>query len=182
MSRTTGPQSRLDYLLRRQTDYLVQSDSWKDFRSTQRRDDLRTSLRIGREPTSATHYSPLRDRLGTSYRHQSPVTKARDNFEAFYASLKPGSGGNAWGNGMLERRNNVRTPVSLTERFEGGGRLGSRLGSPRQTGDLTSVLTIDTLRQAKALLQRSGLNGLPASYLSELRAVAALVHSPLSKD
>lgn len=177
MSRAAGTHSRLDSLLRRQTDFLVQSDSWRDFRSQQKQDTLQSSLRLGRNPApvpSATHYSPLRERLGTTYRHQSPVSKARDNFEAFYASLKGGSGAGLRGNGGVEKRpGSARTPMG----WESLGKVGNRIGSPRQEKDLTSVLTLDSLRQAKATLQRSGLTGLSPTYLSELRSLAALIHS-----
>ena len=179
MSRATGTHSRLDSLLRRQTDFLVHTDSWRDLRSQPKQDSLQSTLRLGRNPapvpSSAPHYSPLRERLGTTYRHQSPVSKARDNFEAFYASLKGGSRVGLRGSGGVERRpGSGRTPTGWES---SAGKVGSRIGSPRQEKDLTSVLTIDSLRQAKSMLQRSGLNGLSPTYLSELRSLAALIHS-----
>lgn len=152
----------------------MQNDSWRDFRSQQRQDTFQSSLRLGRTPglpSSAAHYSPLRERLGAvTNRHQSPVTKARDNFEAFYASLKGGNGLRS--SGEIERRP-AKTPVD----WEGRGKVGSRVGSPRQETDLTTVLTINSLRQAKSILQRSGVSGLSPTYLSELRSLASLIHS-----
>ena len=177
MSRGTGTHSRLDSLLRRQTDFLVQNDSWRDFRSQQRQDTFQSSLRLGRNPglvpSSAAHYSPLKERLGgVTSRHQSPVTKARDNFEAFYASLKGGNAGGLRSSGEIEKKS-ARTPID----WESRGKVGSRIGSPRQETDLTTVLTINSLRQAKSILQRSGVSGLSPTYLSELRTLASLIHS-----
>lgn len=216
MYRERSPSSRLDSLLKRQVESLDPSlDSWKAFRSevrgaepTRKIEELKARNRqtspLARSPNSSfsresLHLgSPLRERLAgqlvpghissqsTDRRYQSPTTKARDKFEAFYEGLKKQGSPPSEKKPVLERIQALAKgplpPRSPTGLLQGLNTL-PRTGSPhRQVENLGkdgrgihTILPFERLQQARESLLRSGLQGANAAYESELRAFARLV-------
>ena len=211
--RSPPPPSRLDSLLKQQAERLDPAlDSWKTFRSevraaepTRKIEELKALNRQTTPLRSPNHSfsrdslftSPLRERLAgqhvatqsTDRRYQSPISKAKDKFEAFYESLKSQGRGSEQNRAVLGRIQTLvkgplppRSPTNLEVKLQGLS-AAKRLGSPRGRGEemgkdvreLPSILPLQRLQQAKEALQRTGLQGLTPSYESELRAFAKLV-------
>lgn len=208
--RSPPPPSRLDSLLKKQAERLDPAlDSWKAFRSevraaepTRKIEELKVLNRQTTPLRSPSHSfsrdslftSPIRDRLSgqqhvstmsTDRRYQSPISKAKDNFEAFYENLKSQGRGSEQNRAVLGRIQTLvkgplppRSPTNLEVKLQGLS-TAKRLGSPRGRGEdvreLPSILPLQRLQQAKEALHRSGLQGLTPSYSTELQAFARLV-------
>ena len=155
--------------------------------------------------------SPLRERLGgplfsghiqsssvssAERRYQSPVAKARDQFEAFYESLKQGNA-QVEKKSVLDRLQTLsrgqlppRSPTNFDVRLQSLTAVKRNMSPPRRTEDLgkdprgllPSVLPLESLRQAREAMQRTGLQGVSASYASELRALAEEVLAAQSAE
>lgn len=130
-------------------------------------------------------------------RYQSPITKARDQFESFYAGLK------MQGNSLIEKKSVMdrlqtlskgqlppRSPTNFDARLQSLSAVKRSISPPRRAEDLgkevrsqlPSILSLDSLRQAREALQRNGLQGVSSSYESELRALAEQILSTPSAE
>ena len=212
--RSPPSHSRLDSLLKRQTESLDPSlDSWKAFRSevraaepTRKIEELKARNRqaspLGRSANgSFSHLTSPRERLGgqflpghissqsTDRRYQSPITKARDKFEAFYEGLKTQGSQVSEKRPALDRIQALakgplppRSPTGFDFKLQGLSAL-PRTGSPyrkveglgKDARGIHTILPLERLQQARESLQRSGLQGASATYESELRAFAKLI-------
>ena len=149
---------------------------------------------------TSPYSSPLRERLGLGTqvtggvgttllgerRYQSPGRKARDKFEAFYESLKMQASPNPQPEKrppqLYDKLSVARLPMPPRSPTGFNSRIQSllsvspkRSASPPPADDLSSILALDSLLQAKEIVRRTGLKDVPPTYLNALRVFAEMV-------
>lgn len=130
-------------------------------------------------------------------RYQSPIAKARDQFESFYASLKTQGNLGLEKKSVMDRLQTLskgqlppRSPTNFDVRLQSLSAVKRSISPPRRTEDpdkeirsqLPSILPLESLRQAREALQRGGLQGVSSSYESELKALAEQILSTASAE